>query len=102
MIDLAAENRALRAALNWIAHTFTEDSHGNVKTLPASDYQKHALAALAALAAEPASGEAKEEKERADHYERALTLLRVKHADAVDEALAAAIRARMKDGESNG
>lgn len=36
----------LEAALEWIAITFTEDSHGNMKTLPASDYQDHARAAL--------------------------------------------------------
>lgn len=43
---LVAERDELRGALSWIAHTFTEDSHGNMKTLPASDYQKHAIAAL--------------------------------------------------------
>lgn len=36
----------LKAGLTWIAHTFTEDSHGNMKTLPASAYQKHACDVL--------------------------------------------------------
>ena len=44
---LHAQNARLRRALNWIAVTFTEDSHGNMKTLAASDYQAHARAALA-------------------------------------------------------
>lgn len=36
-------------ALTCIAHTFTEDSHGGTKTLPATDYQRMAREALAAL-----------------------------------------------------
>lgn len=37
----------LEGALVSIAHTFTEDSHGNMKTYPASYYQDIARAALA-------------------------------------------------------
>jgi hypothetical protein len=36
----------LRSALSNIIHTFTEDSHGGTKTLPADDYQYMALNAL--------------------------------------------------------
>lgn len=43
---LRARVAQLEAALEWIAITFTEDSHGNMKTLPASDYQDHARVAL--------------------------------------------------------
>ena len=49
--DVIARLRAriakLESALIWIAVTFTEDSHGDVKTLPAREYQAHAHAALA-------------------------------------------------------
>lgn len=43
----AAEAREgkLRAALMNIAHTFTEDSHGGMKTMPATYYQELARAA---------------------------------------------------------
>lgn len=36
-------------ALVYIAHTFTEDSHGNMKTLPAHVFQDRARAALARI-----------------------------------------------------
>lgn len=38
-----------RKALIWIAHTFTENSHGDMRCLPASDYQRVAREALATL-----------------------------------------------------
>ena len=42
------EHRAnvYQRALVCIAHTFTEDSHGNLKTLSASEYQKMAADAI--------------------------------------------------------
>lgn len=57
---LAERDAALaeaRNALIYIAHTFTEDSHGNVKSLPAMDYRNRARAALARIdALQPAAG----------------------------------------------
>jgi hypothetical protein len=47
--DAKAEIARLTRTLIWIAHTYTEDSHGNMKTLPAADYQKAAKDCLAAL-----------------------------------------------------
>lgn len=41
-----AEAERLRRALASIAHTFTEDSHGGTKSLPASAYQDMARDAL--------------------------------------------------------
>jgi outer membrane murein-binding lipoprotein Lpp len=43
-----AELATAREALTAIAHTFTEDSHGNMKTLSATEYQAIARAALPA------------------------------------------------------
>lgn len=45
--ELAATVARYGKALNSIAHTFTEDSFGGTKTLPAGDYQEMARAALA-------------------------------------------------------
>lgn len=43
---LAQEVERLRGALIQIAHTYTEDSHGGTKSLPAYEYQDIARAAL--------------------------------------------------------
>lgn len=45
-VELVAKNERLRAALRNIAHTFTENSHGDMKTLPAHQYQAMARIAL--------------------------------------------------------
>ena len=43
---LIAENERMRQSLVRIAHTFTENSHGDMSCLPASEYQRMARAAL--------------------------------------------------------
>lgn len=45
------EIERLRGALSCIAHTFTEDSHGGTKALPATDYQAMARAAITTIGA---------------------------------------------------
>lgn len=52
-----AEADRLRRALLLIAHTFTEDSHGGTKMLPASEYQDMARAALSATGASSTDGD---------------------------------------------
>lgn len=59
LIDKLHERlREMEGALVSIAHTFTEDSHGNMKTYPAGYYQDIARKALA----HPAESEAKHER----------------------------------------
>lgn len=48
-----AQRDKLQATLFMIAHSFTEDSHGGTKTLPAHEYQDMARSALADMG-EPA------------------------------------------------
>ncbi|MCD1619176.1 hypothetical protein K7H20_13985 [Salipiger manganoxidans] len=43
---LEAEVQRLWVALSGIAHTFTENSHGGMQTLPATEYQRMARSAL--------------------------------------------------------
>lgn len=45
-----ADAEIMHSALIAIAHTFTEDSHGNMKTMPADWYQRQAKDALSRLA----------------------------------------------------